>query len=269
MNYFRCPVCDKELNDFCGSLRCESGHCFDRAKSGYVNLLLTGKKNHGDDRLMVRARSAFLSRGFYRPLLDGVCDMLVRYNPEGLLLDAGCGEGYYTRGISEKSRSLNLNIDIIAVDISKNAVDAAARKKCALDYAVASVYDLPFFDSTFDAVLNIFAPFCSGEYRRVLKNEGTLVYVIPLENHLLGLKRLIYDKPYTNEIKPDETEGFRLLDTCDIKYKITLESNSDIMNLFMMTPYYYTTGAADQSKIKNSANLETEAEFRIFVYKRI
>ena len=34
-----CPVCGKALRPDAGSYRCENRHCFDRARSGYVNLL--------------------------------------------------------------------------------------------------------------------------------------------------------------------------------------------------------------------------------------
>lgn len=268
MSFFRCPVCCELLKDNSSSLKCKSGHSFDRAKSGYFNLLLTNAKRHGDDRIMVRARSAFLDRGYYRPLLNGVSDILLKYFNNGIILDAGCGEGYYTSGISDKFKLSGINADIIAIDISKNAVDIAAKRHGASEYAVASVYELPLNDSSVDAVLNIFAPFCINEYKRVLKNDGIVIYVIPLERHLFGLKKQIYDNPYLNEVKPYETEGLVLLDIYDIKYTMNLNSNEDIMNLFMMTPYYYTTGEADQIKIKNTASLETEAEFRIIIYKR-
>lgn len=269
MSFFRCPVCCELLKKNLNSLKCISNHSFDRAKSGYYNLLLTNVKRHGDDRIMVQARSAFLDRGYYRPLLDGVSDILYNYFNNGIILDAGCGEGYYTRGISDKFKLSGINADIIAVDISKNAVDIAAKRQGASEYAVASVYDLPLNNSSIDAVLNIFAPFCISEYKRVLKKDGMVVYVIPLERHLFGLKKQIYDNPYFNEIKPYETEGLTLLETRDIKFTMNLNSNEDIINLFIMTPYYYTTGEADQMKIKNTASLETEAEFRIIVYKRI
>lgn len=269
MSFFRCPVCCDMLKDNLGGLKCKSGHSFDRAKSGYFNLLLTNAKRHGDDRIMVRARSAFLDRGYYRPLLEGVLDILVKYFNNGIILDAGCGEGYYTRGIYDKFKLAGINADIIAVDISKNAVDIAAKRRGATEYAVSSVYNLPLGDSSVDVVLNIFAPFCTGEYQRVLKNDGIVVYVIPLERHLFGLKKQIYENPYFNDVKPYETEGLALLDIRDIKYTMNLNSNEDIINLFMMTPYYYNTGEADQMKIKNTASLETEAEFRIIVYKRI
>lgn len=269
MSYFRCPVCGNKLNDNGGSLCCTDGHLFDRAKSGYVNLLRSNVRRHGDDRAMVRARSAFLDRGYYRPLLEGVSDILIKYYTGGVILDAGCGEGYYTRGISDRFKLQDINPDIIAVDISKNAVDSAAKRHGASDYAVASVYELPLPDASVDTVLNIFAPFCIGEYKRILKNDGLVVYVIPLERHLFGLKKLIYDNLYLNEVKPYETDGFTLLDTYDIKYPMCLTSGEDIINLFMMTPYYYTTGEADQNKLKNSASLDTEAEFRIIIYRRI
>ena len=65
---FRCPVCREPLQRQEKQYRCKSGHSFDIARSGYVNLLLdNGRGRHGDDKKMVAARSAFLEKGFYRP----------------------------------------------------------------------------------------------------------------------------------------------------------------------------------------------------------
>ena len=66
MKGFCCPVCGKTLICKENSLVCENNHCFDKSKSGYVNLLLSqGKKGHGDDKLMVQARQSFLDKGYY------------------------------------------------------------------------------------------------------------------------------------------------------------------------------------------------------------
>ena len=46
---------------------------------------------------------------------------------------------------------------------------------------------MPVKDSSCDAVLNVFSPFAPDEYSRVLKDEGVLFRVIPLENHLFEL----------------------------------------------------------------------------------
>lgn len=37
---FACPVCGGPLSRNGGSFACPKGHSFDRAKSGYINLLL-------------------------------------------------------------------------------------------------------------------------------------------------------------------------------------------------------------------------------------
>ena len=66
MDFFICPVCKEKLYAQNKSLVCNNNHTFDIAKSGYVNLLLSkqaGKNVHGDNKLMVRARRDFLSKG--------------------------------------------------------------------------------------------------------------------------------------------------------------------------------------------------------------
>ena len=52
MSKFCCPVCGEKLEISGKSYVCSNGHCFDLAKSGYVNLLLSkqhGKTTHGAD----------------------------------------------------------------------------------------------------------------------------------------------------------------------------------------------------------------------------
>ena len=103
MNGFCCPVCKSAFNDNGSSFVCQKGHCFDKAKSGYINLLIAqGKKGHGDDKLMVNARKCFLSKGYYLPLLEKIRLTVEKYAFNGCtMLDSGCGEGWYTCGIQE------------------------------------------------------------------------------------------------------------------------------------------------------------------------
>ena len=52
MSVFICPVCGEKLEITGNTYLCSKGHSFDRAKSGYVNLLLSkhiGKTIHGDN----------------------------------------------------------------------------------------------------------------------------------------------------------------------------------------------------------------------------
>ena len=241
ISFFICPVCRGILYNVPGCLRCKGNHSFDLAKTGYVNLLLSNKSRHGDDSLMVGARSAFLERVYYRPLLDGMTDILLKHYSNGRILDAGCGEGYYTQGIARKLAESKVNAAIIAADISKTAVNAAAKRRCAAEYAVSNVYNLPLNNRSVGMILNVFAPFALSEYMRILKKDSIVIHVIPLENHLLALKKLVYNEVYPNLVKPCETDGLTLFDKQDIKYIFRIDCAEDIMNLFMMTPYYYTS----------------------------
>lgn len=272
MSGFVCPVCRGELFQQDKSLKCCAGHCFDISKFGYVNLLMSSQssaKRHGDDRLMVRARRDFLDKGYYAFLCKKLCEICADYlESSSVILDAGCGECYYSAAIGKALDESGKNAEILGVDISKDALEFAFKRKSGVTTAVASVFNMPVADSSVDAVLNIFSPEAFGEFCRVLKPDGILIRVIPLEKHLLGLKKAVYDKPYLNQLPEAEIDGFKLENEIIIKDTITVSSNEDINNLFKMTPYYYKTGINDQQKLASLESVETEAEFGIRIYRK-
>ena len=100
MSIFVCPKCKTPLYDEGNSLFCQNRHCFDKSKYKYVNLLLqNGKQNHGDNKLMIRSRKSFLDRGYYSHLRLSLCESICKHLKNGVILDAGCGEGYYLDGL--------------------------------------------------------------------------------------------------------------------------------------------------------------------------
>ncbi len=264
--FFLCPVCKSELNKRDNSLYCLNGHCFDCHKSGYVNLLFRSSGgNHGDNKLMINARRDFLDKGYYKPFCDAAADAVKRYcKKDGVVLDCGCGEGYYTSAIKE-----NTDCEVFGFDISKYAVLTAAKRNREIKLAVASSFDIPFPDGGADVITEIFSPFCVGEFKRVLKSGGYMIMGIPLENHLYSLKQAVYDEPYKNETADFSIDGFELVENKEIKYKFELTGNEDIKNLFMMTPYYYKTGRNEQSRLNTLQVLSVEAEFSVLVYKKL
>lgn len=271
MSAFICPICKAILVADDKTLKCNAGHSFDVSKYGYVNLLISQKTGvHGDDKLMVAARTRFLSKGFYNSLLENLTTAVQKYfTPNGILLDAGCGECWYTSSIFHKLHTNNPHMTAIGIDISKEALKTGAKRCKDLHLAVASIYNIPVKDSSCDMVLNIFAPNVNNEFCRVLKAKGILIKVVPLEKHLWSLKQAIYDKPYLN--KPDDPyiEGFNLLETIELREKISLSSNEEVEDLFKMTPYYYKTGKSDQLKLAEISSLDTELEFGILVYQKL
>ncbi len=269
---YACPVCGEMLTAGEKSMRCKSGHSYDIARSGYVNLLMSnapGAKRHGDDAMMIRARHDFLELGNYRPLLEGVNSMLLAHlGRSACILDAGCGDGWYTSQIAECLAKNGVAAEMLGVDISRDALKAAAKRSGKLGLAVASVFKLPIANNSCDAVISIFAPLAEGEFSRVLRQDGFLLRVVPLENHLWELKQAVYDLPRKNPPDTEAPEGFELADSSEVKYTFTLNSNKDILDLFAMTPYYYKSGKEDQAKLQNIDSLTITAEFGIRLWKK-
>ncbi|MBQ9131075.1 MAG: methyltransferase type 12, partial [Clostridia bacterium] len=79
LSLLKCPVCGTAMErDGSGRVcKCTGGraHCFDFARSGYLNL--NGPRGgEGDSKEAVRARRAFLDGGDYQPLCDRLCRIL-------------------------------------------------------------------------------------------------------------------------------------------------------------------------------------------------
>lgn len=262
----QCPVCGEPIfkeNDkiYC----CANRHSFDIAKKGYVNFLLAHKMNSklpGDNKLMVDARSDFLNKGYYSVFKDKLKFLIEEYHPN-VILDAGCGEGYYTDGIYHESRT------VVGIDISKTALQKAAPKNRNITYIAASLFDLPIQNESVDLLFSLFAPYAGEEFHRVLKNDGIMILGIPGENHLIELKNVIYEHPYKNQVKDYELSGFGFQKTEKIETTIHLQSQEDILNLFRMTPYYYRTKQEDLEKIQALNELDVTISFELLVYQKI
>ena len=282
-----CPVCGAGLHitgNGC-SLACTGEesprnpnrrtHLFDGAASGYLPLS-PRHSGGGDSKEAVRARTAFLTHGYYAPAAEALVELVKEYTPrEGLVLDAGCGEGYYSNRIA------GAGYPTLGIDLSKFAVEAAAKSARARRmssgqasdtlYAVGSVFELPVADESFDTVTNIFAPCAPAEYARVLKAGGHLVVVGAGERHLLGLKALLYDDPYLNDPRrdlPEEGDGFTLVGVDRVSFTTTVRGREHIAALFSMTPYYWRTPRHSHERLAALEELETEVAFDIHVYRK-
>lgn len=287
MNIFTCPVCgDKQGLDKApiltaegSSMKCPSGHSFDVAAKGYINLLLSQQKNvkdPGDSKEMVAARRDFLNSGAYKPLMDGLCAAsleLCKDITAPVIADCGCGEGYYTAALHDALKSSGKQPEVFGIDISKNAL-AAAKPRFAgrsISTAVASVFRMPIRSDSVDMAAVIFAPFQTAELRRILKNGGTVITAIPAEKHLFGLKSVLYDEPRLNEVKPYEIDGFEFLGKDEISFTLELTSQETLNALFMMTPYYYKTSQRDSNRVYSyfgtHESFATEAAFEILKYR--
>lgn len=274
---FCCPVCGGALYGQAtaleGTLRCGRGHCYDVAKAGYVNLLQSQQsadRRHGDDRLMVEARTRFLDAGYYDCLLQALEEQAVRRAAPGAvtLLDAGCGEGRYTARVCGALEAAGHACTGLGIDLSRAALAAAHRREAALQLAVGSLFELPLASHSCHMVLNVFAPCATAEFARVLRRKGVLLRAVPLQRHLFELKEAVYDEPYENKVESFELEGFELQQQLPVCKRIFLPDNRTVQDLFCMTPYYYKTGVKDQQKLAQLQQLEVSLEFCVLVYRK-
>lgn len=271
-----CPVCGGRLRQNEHSYCCEKHHTYDISRSGYVNLLTANSKHSkmpGDDKLMVEARRKFLEQGYYAPLARAVGGILTEICQDQkwqspAILDIGCGEGYYTALTAESLKESGVVPSITGVDISKVALDKAAKRCKKAVFAVASAFHLPIADAGCHIAMNLFAPYCGEEILRVLKPQGRLLLVIPGEGHLWELKQAVYDQPYKNQVKDFALEGFLLERHDHIGGDMHLRCREDIANLFKMTPYYYKTSAENQRRLDRLDTLSVRMEFEVLTYRK-
>ena len=211
----RCPYCSGPLALADRTLVCPVGHRFDLAREGYVNL--SRSRQTGDSVEMLRARRRFLDAGHYQPLSDLINRLVAEHRPNvpRMVLDAGCGEGYYLGRLSQhltrQPASLPSStgnprpwsgdrpklgqmaaspIRALGLDAAKEAVRmAAGRYRDAAFMVVDLTKRLPLTAGTIDVLLNIFAPRHAEEFARVLRPDGLLLTVIPQPDHLAEVRR--------------------------------------------------------------------------------
>ncbi len=267
IDLLRCPVCgaDGTADEHQTCFRCTGArtHCFDFSRSGYLNLA-GPHAGAGDLKAAVRARSLFLESGYYAPLSDAINALLDDYRVN-TVLDAGCGEGYYTNRAAQNRLALGVDLSTVGID---HAAKTAKRLQNGAGFTVASLFKLPVADQSFDAIINLFAPCAEDEFLRVLKPDGYMILVAAGEKHLFGLKNVLYDNPYSNLGRADLPQKAELVQTKKVCYEIEVEGQDKIDALFSMTPYYWRTSERDKAKLTDLQTLKTEVDFDIFVYQR-
>lgn len=269
-----CPVCGRPLTRDEKAWACKKGHSFDVASEGYVYLLPPNKKHSkdpGDTKQMVAARRAFLEAGCYEPFHRRLCELAceaLAAVPAPAVLDAGCGEGWYTSALLDALRAAGKEPEVCGFDISKFAVRAAAKRHKGIAFAVASAFSIPAAEASADLIVNVFAPIVPDELRRVVKPGGFLLLAVPTPRHLYGMKELLYDAPYENEYRETAYPGFSLVCRETVADTIELTSPALIEALFSMTPYYWKTPPEGCERLRQASSLRTEIGFDFLLYRR-
>jgi 23S rRNA (guanine745-N1)-methyltransferase len=273
-----CPVCGAALTIGTSDAACPSGHHFDRARGGYVNLLLSHHKQSadpGDSAPMLRSRRAFLQAGFYdrmaAAVYTAVADVLTaRIEPH--VADLGCGEGFFTAGLHRALTAAGRTHTCYGIDISRAGVRMAAARDRGITWAVASLHRSPFQPRSLDTVLTMFAPIDAADVRRIVRDEGALITVTPGPDHLDGLRAVIYTTvtphPHTPALMAGDT-GFTQSASTRVRYPIAVDTAEQIMNLLAMTPYYWNISEETKARIAALARLELTVDAYVNVFRPV
>lgn len=263
----RCPLCERPLQAVQGGLGCEQGHHFDRARQGYFNLLPVQNKRSkqpGDDKAMILGRREFLDQQHYQPFSDAINQLINQQvgSRPALVVDAGCGEGYYDQRLLE---SANQELQLVGIDISKDAVRAACQRSKQALWLVASAANAPLPDQCADIIFSLFTPVSAKELYRLLKPEGLLIIASAGDQHLLELRERIYaqveQKP--NLITEQLANEFDHKERQDLRFTIKLESPRGIQQLLQMTPHHWRASQSAKAQLAKLQQLTVSTHFQI------
>ena len=241
LSWARCPHCAQPLRPADGALRCESGHTFDIARQGYVNLVGTAPPANADSAAMLDARARFLATGHYDEIAEKIADLAVGER----VAEVGAGTAFYlSRVLDRDARAQGL-----ATDISTAAARRAARAHPRIAAIVADTWrELPIQTGCLDALVCVFAPRNMPEFARILRPGARLVVAQPLPEHLAGIRNSygLLDVPADKDQRlRSSLEGWEIEAAHEVRYtaRLTPENVADLIamgpNAFHTLPDHY------------------------------
>jgi 23S rRNA (guanine745-N1)-methyltransferase len=272
-----CPVCGAALMMRATGAACPNAHAFDRARSGYLNLLLSNRKQSaepGDSLAMLQSRRAFLQGGFYDRMAEAanatVAEIL-RGRTEAHVADLGCGEGFFTARLRNAlATAMSPAPTCYGVDISRPGIRMATAYDRGGHWFVASLHRSPFLPRSLDVALSMFAPIDAADLRRIVRDDGALVTVTPGPDHLDALRGIIYTAVKPHPETPALMAGDTLFEqtaSTRSRYPIVVDTPAQIMNLLAMTPYYWNITRATKARIEALTRLELTVDACVSVFR--
>ena len=243
---YLCPKCLSESYIENISLVCGDNHRYDFSKKGYIHLINNYKPTKYSEELFM-ARNEIFSNGFYTNVLKNIQNLVGKYAKD-VVLDIGCGEGYYIKELKTVFPEKYFH----GLDNSKDAIELAVKEDKLNPYMVANLANLPFRDGSVSCILNILTPANYEEFFRVLGDNGYLIKIIPNANYLREIRELIGGKEYTN------SDTVKLIeDNCTVVDRITVNNTFKLtkeqaQNFLKMTPLTFSKviAADDINKLK-------------------
>ncbi|MBQ7885955.1 MAG: methyltransferase domain-containing protein [Clostridia bacterium] len=200
----RCPLCGGAFSRRDNSLVCGKRHTYDIARQGYVNFV-PGQKETFYKKELFESRAKVFEAGVYAPAVERLSEAIGRYadKENAVLLDAGCGEGYYTKAVCPGREMTR-----IGFDLSKDAIKLAGKGPKTAAFFAADLKNIPVQDHTVDVLLDIFTPANYAEFARVLAPGGVIMKLAPRSGYLRELRALAGDRLRHQEYDSSDVERY-------------------------------------------------------------
>ena len=102
----------------------------------------------------------------------------------------------------------------------------------------------------------------------MLEEDGYYFQVLACQDHLLGLKSIIYPElKFKEKDSVPELPGFERVRSVPIRFSFAVEGEQ-VQNLFSMTPHVFRIGKEGAEKLKNTEALTDTASCVLNVYRK-
>ncbi len=245
VDILQCPLCKQNMSLCANSLLCKKEHCFDLSKNGYINLL-NSSINSKYNKQLFTSRKIISQRGFFQKIIEEIGkiitnNLMTKQSAIIKVLDAGCGEGSNLVNVLKfLERKSGIRSVGVGVDISKEGIYIAANEYPGYIWFVADLSNIPIREKQCDFIINILSPANYSEFKRILKDDGLLIKVIPGKHYLREIRKTLYQpkerQSYTNEkVINLFKNNFKIISHKQLLYQQKIKQGN-IIELIKMTP---------------------------------
>lgn len=276
-----CPIDGLPLTLAGRTFACERRHAYDLSRHGHVNLLpvqFKPSRSPGDDAAMVAARRRVLDAGLFDPLADALAERVAECaatvsDEAPLLVDAGCGEGFYTHRMAERlaARESTRAVRVLGSDISAPAVLAAVKRHRDLGWCVANNTRLPLLSGRVGVITSLFG-FETWAPWSALQGDGRWVVVVRAgPRHLIELREAIYARVRVHEVPSDAAAieaGYERIDERRIVFANEGVTGERLADVLAMTPHAHRVGGPGRGEIADAPAGDLTVDAVLRVYRR-
>jgi 23S rRNA (guanine745-N1)-methyltransferase len=250
--------------------RCDAGHSFDVARSGYVNLLQPHDRrstNPGDSRESVAARARLLAAGVGATIVSAVAETAARLGLEtgATIVDLGCGGGDALDAVCARTGGAG-----IGIDISTAATEMAARRFPASTWVVANAdRRLPLLDGSVTLAVSLHARRNPPECARVLCDSGFLIVAVPAADDLVELRAHVQgeavERPRAPVVVEEHAAMFTLAGSQAVREHHCLE-RPHLLDLLSGT--YRGARASSAGRVEELGSLDVTVASELLLFRK-